>query len=148
MNREKQVRTYHILLVEDNPDDIVFTGEALSDTPYDCVLHSARDGIEAMTFLNGSFSNDGTPVPDLILLDLNLPRKSGLEFLQDMKSDSRMRQIPVVVLTTSKAEDDIRRAYYHYANSYVTKPIDMNEFIELIRAVTGYWFSVSRLPGR
>ena len=148
MKQEKQERTYHILLVEDNPDDIIFTGEALLDTPYDCVLKSARDGIEAMEYLTRAFSYDGTPVPDLILLDLNLPRKSGLEFLEEVKADGRMRFVPVVVLTTSKAEDDIRRAYCHYANSYVVKPIDINEFIELIRAVTGYWFSVSRLPGR
>ena len=144
----KQEQPYHILLVEDNPDDIIFTGEALSEVSYECVLHTAKDGIEAMEFLSRAFSYDGTPVPDLILLDLNLPRKSGLEFLEEMKADGRMRIIPVVVLTTSKSDDDIRRSYFHYANSYLVKPIDINEFIELIKAVTGYWFSVSRLPGR
>ena len=139
-------KRYDILVVEDNRDDIVFIEEALSETDYDVSLNVVRDGEEAVGYLERiSAGEKGTP--DLVFLDLNLPRKSGLEFLHEMRGRERFRLVPVVVLTTSKAEDDIRKSYENFANSYIVKPIDLNEFIRLIRQVTGFWFNIAVLPG-
>lgn len=139
-------KSYDVLLVEDNQDDIVFIQEALSETPYRVELNVVRDGDEAVAYLDRIAAGERR-IPDLLFLDLNLPRMSGLEFLKEMRGRDRFRLVPVIVLTTSKAEDDIRKSYAHFANSYIVKPIDLNEFITLIRQVTGFWFSVAVLPG-
>ncbi|MGL4370154.1 MAG: response regulator [Spirochaetota bacterium] len=147
MKQEKKTVRHRILLIEDNPDDIVLTQEALAETDFDVVLDCARDGIEGITYLKNALLPAGAGLPDLVLLDLNLPRCSGIEFLREMKTDNMLKSVPVIVLTTSRARDDISRSYGNYANSYIVKPVDMNEFIELIRAVTFYWFRISVLPG-
>ena len=139
-------RKYDVLVVEDNRDDVVFIEEALSESGFDVRLNVVRDGDEAVGYLD-KISSGEKGIPDLVFLDLNLPRRSGLEFLGDMRGRERFRLVPVVVLTTSKAEDDIRKSYENYANSYIVKPIDLNEFIRLIRQVTGFWFNVAVLPG-
>ena len=143
MAQEK--RKYGILLIEDNPDDIVLTQEALSETGFDIALECARDGLEGLSFLRKRHE-DKMPLPDIVLLDLNLPRCSGLEFLAEMKDDRALRSIPVIVLTTSRAKDDIRRSYENRANCYIVKPVDVNEFIAQMKALTGYWFRISVLP--
>lgn len=141
-----QKKRYDILVVEDNPDDIVFIEEALSETEYAITLNAVHDGNEAIDYIDRIAAGEKVQ-PDLIFLDLNLPRKSGLEFLGEMRGRERFKLVPVIVLTTSKAEDDIRKSYAHYANSYLVKPIDLNEFIQLIRQVTDFWFNVAVLPG-
>lgn len=147
MDARSKKKRFSILVVEDNPDDIVFIQEALGESGFDISLEIVRDGNEAYSFLNFGASDPVKALPDLIFLDLNLPRKSGLEFLEEMRAENRFRLIPVVVLTTSKAEDDIRKSYTHYANSYIVKPIDLNDFIMLIKQVTAFWFNVAVLPG-
>ena len=142
----REGRKYDVLIVEDNRDDVVFIEEALSESGFDVSLNVVRDGEEAIGYLD-MISSGERVLPDLVFLDLNLPRRSGLEFLGDMRGRERFRLVPVVVLTTSKAEDDIRKSYENYANSYIVKPIDLNEFIRLIRQVTGFWFNVAVLPG-
>ena len=142
----REGRKYDVLIVEDNRDDVVFIEEALSESGFDVSLNAVRDGDEAIGYLD-MISSGERVLPDLVFLDLNLPRRSGLEFLGDMRGRERFRLVPVVVLTTSKAEDDIRKSYENYANSYIVKPIDLNEFIRLIRQVTGFWFNVAVLPG-
>jgi CheY-like chemotaxis protein len=135
-----------ILLVEDSPTDALITREALQQARVLNRLHHVEDGIEAMEFLRrtGSFAN--APRPGLILLDLNLPKRSGLEVLQDIKSDPDFRMIPVVVLTTSKASDEIDAAYRHYANCFITKPVEFEEMAQCIRALESFWFSIVTLP--
>lgn len=139
-------KKHDILVIEDNRDDVVFIEEALSETDCDVVLNVVRDGDEAVSYLDKIAAGEKC-VPDLVFLDLNLPRKSGHEFLHEMRGRERFRTVPVVVLTTSKADDDIRMSYENYANSYIVKPIDLNEFIRLIRQVTDFWFNVAVLPG-
>lgn len=146
MHGRDQKKNYDILVVEDNPDDIVFIEEALSETEYVITLNVVHDGNEAIDYIDRIAAGEKVQ-PDLIFLDLNLPRKSGLEFLGEMRDRERFKLVPVIVLTTSKAEDDIRKSYAHYANSYIVKPIDLNEFIQLIRQVTDFWFNVAVLPG-
>jgi CheY-like chemotaxis protein len=131
-----------VLLVEDDPGDVVLIQEAFEHNKVRNTLHIAGDGVEAMDFLRSSDSR-----PDLILLDLNLPRKDGREVLEEVKSDPRLRQIPVVVLTTSKAEEDILRSYDLHANAYVTKPVDFNRFIEVVRQIDEFFVTVVKLPG-
>jgi CheY-like chemotaxis protein len=135
-----------ILLVEDNQADVRLTIEALKEGKIANNLSVARDGLEATEFLRktGKFSN--APDVDLILLDLNLPKKDGREVLADIKSDPRLRRIPVVVMTTSKAEEDIVKCYDLHANSYVVKPIDLDKFIEVVKAIEEYWVSIVTLP--
>jgi CheY-like chemotaxis protein len=135
-----------ILLVEDNQADVRLTIEALKEGRIANNLSVARDGLEALAFLRktGKFSN--APDVDLILLDLNLPKKDGREVLADIKSDPRLRRIPVVVMTTSKAEEDIVKCYDLHANSYVVKPIDLDKFIEVVKAIEEYWVSIVTLP--
>jgi CheY-like chemotaxis protein len=147
MAAQTRKRTFTILLIEDNPDDIVFIQEALAETGYDVILNIVRDGYEALCHLRDVVSREGIKLPDIVFLDLNLPRRSGIEFLTEMKSDPAFGLVPVVVLTTSKAADDIEQSYAHYANSYIVKPIDLNDFILLIKQVADFWFSVAVLPG-
>lgn len=135
-----------ILLVEDNPGDVVLTREALADARVANNVTVARDGEAAMRFLRGQAEHADAPRPDLVLLDLNLPRKDGREVLEEMKADPSLRRIPVVVLTTSEAEEDILRTYDLHANSYVTKPLDIDQFLAAIRQLEGFWLEVVRLP--
>ena len=137
-----------ILLVEDDPGDVVLITEAFEDNKVANRLHTVQDGVEALQFLRHEPPYENSPVPDLILLDLNLPRKDGREVLTDVKNDSELRRIPVVVLTTSKAEEDVLRSYDLHANAYVTKPVDFERFIEVVRQIDEFFVSVVKLPGR
>ena len=135
-----------ILLVEDNPGDVRLTREALHDGKISNRLHHAQDGIEALAFLRGQAPYTGAPRPDLILLDLNLPRMDGREVLEAIKADARLSQIPVVVLTTSKAEEDVLRSYGLHANCYIVKPLDFDRFTEVVNAIENFWFRIVKLP--
>ncbi len=138
----------HLLMVEDNPGDVDLTREALSEARgFDVAnLHVAGDGETAMRYVRrrGEFSD--APRPDLILLDLNLPRKDGREVLAEIKSDPRLRSIPIVVLTSSDAEDDVTRSYGLHANCYVKKPGELDQFLEIVRRIEHFWLSVAQLP--
>lgn len=139
-------RPVEILMIEDNPGDVRLTQEALKEGRLWNHLTVARDGIEALECLHraGQFQNVKTP--DLILLDLNLPRKDGREVLAEIKADERLKLIPVVVLTTSKAEEDILKSYKLHANCYITKPVDFPQFASVVRAIESFWFTIVRLP--
>jgi chemotaxis family two-component system response regulator Rcp1 len=139
-------RPIEILLVEDNPGDVRLTREALKDARVINNLHVANDGIEALDFLKRQGKHQDAIRPDLILLDLNLPKKDGREVLGEMKADPGLRQIPVVILTTSKAEEDILKTYDLHANCYITKPVDLEKFIEVISAIEDFWLSIVKLP--
>ena len=146
MNFEEHGRPIEILLVEDNPGDVRLTIEALKEGKVSNRLSVARDGVEALAFLRRVGPHANAVRPDLILLDLNLPRKDGREVLAEIKEDSHLRRIPVVVLTTSKAEEDILRTYDLHANCYITKPVDLEQFISVVRSIDDFWLSVVRLP--
>jgi len=135
-----------ILLVEDNPGDARLAQEALEESKVQNNLHHVADGVEAMRFLRREEGYADVPLPDLVLLDLNLPRKDGREVLAEVKQDPNLRLIPVVVLTTSEAERDLIRTYDLHANAYVVKPIDLDRFIEIVHAIEHFWFSVVKLP--
>ncbi len=137
-----------ILLVEDNPGDVRLTKEALKDGKVKNDLKVVRDGEEAMKFLSrkGEYKNE--KLPDLILLDLNLPKKDGREVLTEIKTDNELKHIPVVILTTSKAEEDILKTYNHHANCYITKPVDFDRFFEVIKTIENFWFQIVKLPPR
>ena len=135
-----------ILLVEDNPGDERLTREALKEGKVYSNLHWVKDGVEAMEFLRRSGKHQGAPRPDIILLDLNLPKKDGREVLQDIKNDAELKRIPVVVLTTSKAEEDVLRTYNLHANCYVTKPVDLEKFIVVVKSIDAFWLTVVTLP--
>ena len=139
-------RLVEVLLVEDNPGDVRLTEEALKDGRVANRLHVVGDGVEAMAFLRRQGRFAGVPRPDLVLLDLNLPRKSGREVLAEIKADERLRRIPVVVLTTSQAEEDILRAYDLHANSFITKPVDLDGFLSVVRSIEDYWLAIVQLP--
>ena len=141
-------RLVQILLVEDNPADARLTQEAIRDTEFRYQLHLAEDGEEAMEFLYQEGEFAGVPRPDLILLDLNLPGMDGREVLAEIKSDENLGSIPVVVLTTSTAQQDLLYSYGLRANSYVNKPIDRDRFNDMIKSVMEYWINISTLPGR
>ena len=135
-----------ILLVEDNLGDMRLTQEALKEGKVYNNLHWAKDGVEAIEFLNRRGKYESAPRPDIILLDLNLPRKDGREVLEEIKSDENLKQIPVVVLTTSKAEEDVARSYALHANCYVTKPVDLEKFIVVVQSIDRFWLTVVTLP--
>ena len=135
-----------ILLVEDNPGDARLAVEALKDSKIHNNLYHVKDGVEAMDFLRQRGEYAGMPVPDLILLDLNLPRKDGREVLEEIKEDDELKLIPVVVLTTSEAERDLVRSYDLHANAYVVKPLDLDRFIEVVQAIEDFWFAIVKLP--
>ncbi len=139
-------RPIEILLVEDNLGDARLTQEALKEGKVRNNLHHARDGVEAMAFLRRDGANADAPRPDLVLLDLNLPRKDGREVLGEMKEDPDLRLIPVVVLTTSEAEQDVLRTYELRANCYITKPVDLEKFITIVRSIEDFWLTIVRLP--
>jgi CheY-like chemotaxis protein len=135
-----------ILLVEDSPGDVRLTQEALRDAKIANELHVAEDGEAAMRFLRREGEHVDAPRPDLILLDLNLPRKDGREVLEELKGDEALRRIPVIVLTTSIADRDIARSYDLHVNCYITKPIDLGEFIQVVRSIEDFWLQLVRLP--
>ncbi|HEX6927300.1 MAG TPA: response regulator [Longimicrobiaceae bacterium] len=139
-------RPVEILLVEDNPGDVRLTREALREGKVRNNLHVASDGVEALKFLRREEPYAEAVRPDLILLDLNLPRKDGREVLEEVKADPALRHIPVVVLTSSQAEQDILRAYDLHANCYVTKPVDLDQFIHVVRSIEDFWFTIVKLP--
>ena len=135
-----------VLLVEDNPGDVRLTREALREGKVRNNLHTVADGVEAMADLRREKGYEDAVRPDLILLDLNLPRMDGREVLQAIKQDPSLRNIPVVVLTSSQAEQDIVRAYDLHANCYVTKPVDLDQFITVVQSIENFWFSIVKLP--
>ena len=135
-----------ILLVEDNPGDVRLTQEALKEHKIVNSLQVAKDGVEAINFLRREGEHVDAVRPDLILLDLNLPKMDGREVLTEIKKDDDLRRIPVVVLTTSRAEEDIIRTYDCHANCYITKPVDFDQFINVIKSIENFWLSVVKLP--
>ncbi len=143
---KNKMRLVEILLIEDNPGDVRLTQEAFKEGKLINNLHVVEDGIEALAYLRkqGKFKNE--PQPDLILLDLNLPKKDGRELLAEIKEDQHFKHIPVVVLTTSTAEADIIKSYESHANCYITKPVDMNQFIKIVKSIEYFWFTIVKLP--
>ncbi len=143
---KNKMRLVEILLIEDNPGDVRLTQEAFKEGKLINNLHVVEDGIEALAYLRkqGKFKNE--PQPDLILLDLNLPKKDGRELLAEIKEDQHFKHIPVVVLTTSTAEADIIKSYESHANCYITKPVDMNQFIKIVDSIEFFWSSIVKLP--
>ena len=139
-------RPVEILLVEDNPGDVRLTKEALKEGKVYNNLHWAKDGVEALEFLKREGKHANAPRPDIILLDLNLPKKDGREVLAVIKRDAELKQIPVVVLTTSKAEEDVLKSYELHANCYVTKPVDLEKFIQVVQSIDRFWLTVVTLP--
>ena len=148
MSVGKGFKAVEILLIEDNPGDVRLTIEALKECKILNNLHVAEDGIEAMSYLKkeGKFKDE--PRPDLIILDLNLTKKDGREVLEEIKLDKSLKKIPVVILATSKAEQDILESYELHANCYITKPVNMDQFIKVVKSVGEFWFSIVMLPPR
>lgn len=141
-------RSMHILLVEDSPTDRLIAVHAMKSARLDTTLEFAEDGVQAMEYLHAGLANPDVRRPDLILLDLNLPRKDGRDVLTEIKADPDLRLIPVVVLTTSDAKDDVVNAYALHANSYLTKPVDLAQFTRSLSVLASYWFEVVTLPTR
>lgn len=139
-------RPVEILLVEDNPGDVRLTREALKEGKVRNNLSVVTDGVEALAYLRREGKYAEAVRPDLILLDLNLPRRDGREVLAEIKADTRLRLIPVVILTSSQAEQDIARAYDLHANCYVTKPVDLDQFIKVVNSIEDFWFAIVKLP--
>lgn len=140
------VKIVDILLVEDNPGDVRLAQEALKESKVRNKLYVVEDGVEAMDFLHRRGKYAEATRPDLVLLDLNLPRKSGREVLAEIKTDKNLMRIPVVVLTVSKAEEDIIKCYEHHANCYITKPLDFAQFVEVTKSIEDFWLTIVRLP--
>lgn len=141
-------RNIEILLVEDNPGDARLTLEAFKEGNIINNIIVMSDGVEALAYLRRQGAYVNATTPDLILLDLNLPKKDGREVLAEIKADERLRPIPVVVLTTSTAQDDVARAYGNHANCYITKPVDLNQFLRVVQSIENFWLSLVRLPSR
>jgi len=141
-------RQIEVLLVEDDPGDVLMTREAFADYKLRNQLHVVDDGVQALEFLRQEGDFADAPRPDIVLLDLNLPRMDGREVLAAIKSDPELASIPVVVLTTSEAEEDVVRSYSLHANAYVTKPVDFERFIDVVRQIDDFFVTVVRLPGR
>ncbi|GAA3838369.1 response regulator [Sphaerisporangium flaviroseum] len=139
-------RFIDVLLVEDDPGDVLLTKEAFEHNKVQNKLHVVSDGEQAIAFLRQEGEYSDVPRPDLILLDLNLPRKDGREVLEDIKADADLRSIPVVVLTTSEAEEDILKSYHLHANAYVAKPVDFDQFIRVVRQIDDFFVTVVKLP--
>ena len=139
-------RTIEVLLIEDNPGDVNLTRLALADRAINVNLSVVPDGVEAMNFLHRQGEYQQAVHPDLILLDWNLPRKDGREVLVEIKTNERLQRIPIVVLTTSQAEEDIRKAYDLHANCYITKPVDFQKFVQIIQSIENFWFTIVQLP--
>ena len=140
------MRPIHILLVEDNEGDILLTREALSEANFNNEVTVIRDGDAAINFLQDALAKNLKKIPELIMLDINLPKVDGKEVLNFIKSHIDLKRIPVVMLTTSSSEVDIRDAYNNHANCYITKPVDFNNFFEIIKAIENFWMSIVKLP--
>jgi two-component system, chemotaxis family, response regulator Rcp1 len=134
-----------ILLVEDNPADVRLTWEALKETETRSHLHVIEDGVKALSFLRGEGDDEGRPKPDLILLDLNLPKKDGWEVLDEIKRDNALKHIPVIILTTSQAEQDILRSYQLCASAYIAKPVDVGQFFKAVKLIDAFWLGIVKL---
>ena len=147
-NIEMNAKPIELLLVEDNPGDVRLTRVALKSGKVWCNLHVAEDGQAALAFLRQQGSYANAPRPDIILLDLNLPKIDGREVLSNIKADENLKRIPVVILTTSQAEEDILRAYNLNANCYITKPVDFDQFLNVVRVVEEFWLTIVKLPAR
>jgi CheY-like chemotaxis protein len=139
-------RAVDILLVEDNPGDVELAREGLRACKIRNTLHVVADGLEASAFLHRTGAYASRPRPDIILLDLNLPKRDGRDLLREIKEDKDLKQIPVVILTTSAAEEDIVRSYTLHANCYVTKPLGIDQFLQVVRAIENFWFTIVKLP--
>jgi len=148
MSNPEKLEVIDVLLVEDDPGDVLLIREAFEDNKVHNRLHVVPDGVEALTFLRQEGEHADAPRPDLVLLDLNLPRKDGREVLAEVKGDESLQHIPVVVLTTSKAEEDVLRSYKLHANAYVTKPVDFDRFIDVVRRIDEFFVTVVKLPSR
>ncbi|MFU8796536.1 MAG: response regulator [Dehalococcoidia bacterium] len=146
MRSQVAERPMQILLVDDNPGDVRLTEEALKDGQVESRLHTARDGVEALAFLRRKGRFGAAPRPDLILLDLNMPVMNGRQLLAEIKEDAALKQIPVVILTGSREMDDMVRTYDLQANCYVTKPIDFEQFIDMVRSIADFWLTTVQLP--
>jgi two-component system, chemotaxis family, response regulator Rcp1 len=146
MNPRPATQPIEVLLVEDNPGDVRLTREALRDGKVHNNLSVVPDGVEALAFLRREGKYADAPRPDVILLDLNLPKKDGREVLEDIKADPALQRIPVVVLTSSEAERDIAQAYALHANCYITKPVDLDQFITVVKSIEDFWFTIVKLP--
>jgi len=146
MQAHELQRPRHILLVEDNPADIRLTREAFQEAQIENYLHVVEDGVAALAYLHRMSPYENAPVPDLVLLDLNLPRLDGPGVLAVIKKDRRLRRIPVVVLSTSRAEDDILQSYDLHANCFITKPVNLDKFIDVLKNLEQFWFNEYRLP--
>ena len=146
MNNTYDGKPIEILLVEDNPGDVRLTQEALQESKVINTLHTAADGVQALEFLKQEGKFADAVRPDIILLDLNLPRMDGRELLAIIKSDPEFRRIPVVILTTSKAEEDIIETYDLHANCFITKPVDLDQFFVVVQSIEEFWFSIVKLP--
>jgi chemotaxis family two-component system response regulator Rcp1 len=146
MTERIRTKMIDILLVEDNPGDVRLTREALKEGKVLNALHVVEDGVQAMEFLRHTGPYARSPHPDIILLDLNLPRMDGREVLAEIKTDPKLRRIPVVILTTSRAEEDIIRSYDLHANCFISKPVDLDQFITVVKSVEEFWFTIVRLP--
>ncbi|MDQ7825132.1 MAG: response regulator [Candidatus Eremiobacteraeota bacterium] len=146
MKSSSHVRPIEILLVEDNAGDADLTREALDTSKMHNRLHVVTDGVEAMDFLHRRGKHGGAPRPDLVLLDLNLPKKDGREVLAEIKADNDLKCIPVVILTTSREEQDVLKSYNLHANCYISKPIDFAQFMVIVKSIEDFWFTIVRLP--
>ena len=146
MNTQIQDRPVIILMVEDNPTDVLIAREGLLGAQMFNTLHVADDGIEALDFLRQRGKYTAAPRPDLIILDLNMPRKNGQEVLAEIKADEDLKEIPVIILTTSKSQEDISKAYGLHANCYISKPVDFDEFTKVVQTIQDFWFSTVSLP--
>lgn len=146
MNAANNDKAVEILLVEDNEGDIRLTQEALIESRLVNRMQVVRDGVEALAYLRGEGQYAGAVRPDMILMDLNLPRMDGRELLTVIKADERLKQIPVVVLTTSQAEQDVLRTYELHANCYISKPVDLDQFLVVVKAIEDFWFTIVSLP--
>jgi len=146
MNINKKIKSVEILLVEDNSGDIRLTKEAMKDAKIINNLNVVEDGVEALAYLRKEGKFKGVKRPDLILLDINLPKKNGREVLAEIKQDIYLKQIPVVILTISNAEEDIIKTYELHANCYITKPVDIEQFTKVVKSIDNFWFSIVKLP--
>jgi chemotaxis family two-component system response regulator Rcp1 len=146
MSRDTRIDPIEILLVEDSPADVRLTEEALKEEKLLITLNVVNDGVEAMEYLRREGAYAKAARPDLVLLDLNLPRKDGREVLREIKSDESLKTIPVVVLTISRAEEDVARSYNLHANCYITKPIDLDQFTKVVRSIQDFWLTIVKLP--
>jgi two-component system, chemotaxis family, response regulator Rcp1 len=146
MKQQDNVKLIDILLVEDNEGDARLAKEAMRDSKIRNTLHHVTDGEEAMAFLRKEGKYAKAPRPDLVLLDLNLPKKDGRQVLAEIKNDDGLKRIPVVILTVSSAEEDILKTYNLHANCYITKPIDLSQFVKVVRSVEDFWLTIVKLP--